>query len=574
MKHAVFASLALNLTAAAVTLLIGGVSYELNDDAAISRMICAFGEYKIGFVNYFLCYLLGRLYELFPVANVYTIFLLLAACAGMAGASYVLLRQLGMELGLLLVSAIVLLTAVDLYTSIQFTKVSAVLMLAGAAFLFSYCFHNATWPYAMVGWGFALVGSLIRFDNLLLFSAFFLAYWLACSGTFWARRGEPEIRRKILAAPARSLLLVALPACGLQFWSTSTNTSSAEMAYYYSLRPAKSELMDYGLPSYQAHQAEYQQLGFSENDYQMLRSWYFDNTGFLDKDRLESVVRIKDTASAQSWVRRWQKGITQLDRWVYLRGAGVYVLALLAVTVAGIGARSRAKLLSGSLGLTAVALFLYLAASGRCNYRAQFGIWIFAAVLPYLSLDAGSLAALVARMNGRGQLAPSVLGIVLAGGTLLACAAGAFLQGAYVRGSRNSAVNEGLQRHVRQHADKLFFNYDYALYDGQSAIVHPLRGDKWLKNFFRLGGWTDGLEAPAQFLRRYNVENPYRDMIDNPRVSVVFGSPDAASSGLALYLNEHYSAPDYTVTFIREHVFGDAYVFRAVSQKRVAWKDR
>ncbi len=62
--------------------------------------------------------------------------------------------------------------------------------------------------------------------------------------------------------------------------------------YYKKYNHVREELLDYGMPSYEAHRETYSELGLSEHDYAMLTSWIFADRDVYSLETMEGLLEI------------------------------------------------------------------------------------------------------------------------------------------------------------------------------------------------------------------------------------------------------------------------------------------
>jgi hypothetical protein len=81
------------------------------------------------------------------------------------------------------------------------------------------------------------------------------------------------------------------------------------------------------------------------------------------------------------------------------------------------------------------------------------------------------------------------------------------------------------------------------------------------ENMFYLGGWTSFTPSDLENLKKFDISNPFEDIVDNPNVYIV---DDPASIDVTVeYIRKHYNK-DATAVF-KEDLYGRS-VYSIVSQ--------
>ena len=149
-----------------------------------------------------------------------------------------------------------------MFNSFQYTKNSALYLTAGLALLAA---ELGSWSLrTAAGLGWAVLGSMVRFQN------FFAVGGLAAALLLWRFLCMDKKARLRAAASAVALfaLVGAAKAADMAAYSTGGWRSFAEY------NAARTEFSDFKIYSY-TDKTQIEALGYSANDFDMLKSWSF-----------------------------------------------------------------------------------------------------------------------------------------------------------------------------------------------------------------------------------------------------------------------------------------------------------
>ena len=258
-------AMALALACFFATWAVFGLRYELNDDAQLANIAMgAYGEdtHHLVYVNVLLGWLLKPFYALAANVNWYYFLQVAANVAAFGLLGALCMERLGTKRGLLLYGGVLLAFGVDMFNSFQYTKNSALYLTAGLALLAA---ELGSWSLrTAAGLGWAVLGSMVRFQN------FFAVGGLAAALLLWRFLCLDKKARLRAAASAVALfaLVGAAKAADMAAYSTGGWRSFAEY------NAARTEFSDFKIYSY-TDKTQIEALGYSANDFDMLKSWSF-----------------------------------------------------------------------------------------------------------------------------------------------------------------------------------------------------------------------------------------------------------------------------------------------------------
>ena len=501
------------------------VGFESNDDLALAAFVdgqMAVPTAHIPYLNIVAAALLKGVYRVFgqgaPWHTLSQYALLLASFTALGA---VLNARLGVLRGSLVTLGLLLFFGLDALTLINYTKTAAVCTVCGMV-LTVYAAENGGKRAALLcGGALCLFGFLLRDREFLPCFAITAALCLRRVWTILSARGEGTGRR--LARFCLPFAVIVLLAAGL--WGVNKAAWSKEpWASYARFDAVRVAYSDYGRPAYGEMPEEYDALGLSETDVRMLYEGnYFDPEVFTG-ELMQAVSAARD---AKFPARSWGECLGEfLDRCIpgFFLNYGIYgLLLLLALWLCGGKHDLRDFLALAFAGLVFAAAYLYLIRRGRYLVdRVDMGLLF-------------SLAAVCAYLLDRERLAAERLLSALL--LLLALATGFFL----ARPSFRSAQNEDFSAE-RAAVETLLADSEHVYLAKLDTISDRLYSPfetapkgYWDK-IVLLAGYDFNHPTVMANLRRYGVENPYRDCIGNERVYLIEDDVELTLR----YLHEHY----------------------------------
>lgn len=489
-----------------------GMRYEVNDDACLSNIAAgAFGEesqYLI-YSNILFGYLCKALLWIWPGANWYVLLSLALCCVAMGAIGWVLCSRLGKRAGMVLYALCLLLVGSDLFCSFQYTKNSALLLVAGAVVI------AQTFPEkrALFWLGAALffAGSLVRFE------CFIPAVAIACP-LFAYRIWKLEARRRVRAVI--SVLLLFGCCMGARGADRLSYENNPQWAGFLPFNEARMELSDYKFP-FLEDRTEFYNLGFDDADYALLAQWNFYDTEHFSAERLAA---LNDTIVMPPWTAQMRHYLVRLPQRLFLSGPGLFFLLGVGCFLLG---TTKRKLLFGlaTMGIVLGGLFL-LQYQGRTVYRVEAAL---------LLIGGCCLLAFCAPIVGMRKRA------VAAGAVLCALQAVAavwllvdrYEANAYYLQTRLEAP--AVTDAMTQDQEHLYL-LDTAAFDAAMGYdVFRPRTQGYFSNIVFMGSWLCESGFARETLERYGMENPLRDLPDSDAVLYLIQPPLAVSDYLKKY---------------------------------------
>lgn len=254
----------------------------------------------------------------------------------------------------------------------QFTTTASFAIAAGCAVVFDCIDRGMSKSRYCAGFSLAVFGSCLRFD-CIAYGA--LMFGLLClQRCFRACKSEG---RKFKAAckkwiiPFLCLVLVAgvLEICqrvGMEI----------ENPGFRDWNSARTLIDDYELPSYEGNEEEYEKIGLSRNDYDLLLSWNYQDPAVFTEDVINNLVKMKSAADQPSSSNGFLGVIYLLKDSIRVMLGSISFWSMLVLAAPLLVFGNRTKKIAISLLLLATIIFLmYFEVIGRLIWRTEWPIW-------------------------------------------------------------------------------------------------------------------------------------------------------------------------------------------------------
>lgn len=371
-----------------------GFFYELSDDWFIARNI-ANGQYNQVFCSYFIQRLSGFLQEWIYPVNAFVLLQIIFAFVSLTTICCIYFNVFEFKVAFLYSFLMECTFAVNFYSIITFSKTAGVLTAAGALTLLWAHHEKKNIGYSIYGLLLAVLGSFYRLKIFYAVAAIFCCcvFALLVDNVFrlgW--KNLPRLIKESLTVRNVGLILVLLIfVFGCNHLSIKLIMSSDErMPYYKEYNHLRSTIVDYPMPDYWDAKEEFEQIGVSENDYEMLKVWYFDDQGFGDIETFQGIIDIQQRYeyNKRAIINRIKEMIASvLTEILLLTSEGFLILVLLASAALTVFLfRGKSWMYAVVLLMGIGVLYVYLWIGGRVKFRVVVPLWLSVLVcLCYIS---------------------------------------------------------------------------------------------------------------------------------------------------------------------------------------------
>lgn len=289
-----FLSFFINAIVLLLFLLFTRISYETNDDYAISRLIAGFGETSIPYLNALLSGMLGGLQKAVTFCNLFVLYQIVAGCLSFTAITYVFLDKFSRRFSVPASLFVVILFGFNHYALLQYTKTAYLLSVAGFLLLIHALYKRKSIWMCIMGALLALFGCFTRLNSFFVAAVFTAVFLLAFFFTWIIEKAGAALislvrtRKKYLI----SWLLFFLLALSSVIASAQIYSGRAGYDEYSRFNGARAATLDYPIPAYQSNQEFYAKLGLSQNDLNIYRSWNID-TNVFTVEKLEQIAALQ-----------------------------------------------------------------------------------------------------------------------------------------------------------------------------------------------------------------------------------------------------------------------------------------
>ena len=511
------AAVLLNALVLSFIVLIVNVGYESNDDLTLAAFVdgqMSNPDAHIPYINYVFALLLKFVYDVFGRGVAWFAvgqykFLLLSFSA----VTFVLFERLRFWQGALISVIMLLFFGVDVYTIISYTKTAAVCAVGGMLLLIHAMERlRGPWCIGTAGFGILLcaVGFMLRpMEFLPCFGIMAVLCLRWFYGLLFIDKAGVGTKIFYFVRFALPFVLVVVLCAGLYAFDEAA-WSKEPWNYYHDYDAVRVAYSDYGRPEYHEMPESYDALGLSETSVRLLYEGNYFDTEVFDAELMASISAARDEAFPPPSIGECLGIFLDQCLMGFFRNLHVYgFLLVIALWLCAGEHKLRDWLtLAGICGLFAL-MYFYLIYRGRYLIdRVDVGLFFaLAACLAYMIKPE--------KLQREKTLAAFLL--ILAIGTSY-----------YLNRDAYRSAGEYIDRDARAVVETLLRDDEHvylAKLDTVSDRIYTTPFEKSLPGYWDkiviLGGFDPNHPVIMANLRRYGVENPYRDIVNNNKVYII-----------------------------------------------------
>ncbi len=267
--------------------------YGSNDEFTLAAIASgAYGDYTQYFIYIHsgFGWILKLFYTLVPGVNWYTFVMYGLIFTSLTAVGWTLIGR-SKKTGTILAVMLVLACTQPLYVEFQYTKTAAVVTAAGYVLLLGRSRRGKKEPAAVsAGILLLLLGSWIRFHAFGMVSLMAFGMWLSRAWLAWKDR---DLRQFLLRDCGPCALAFALVFGSIFLENVLVYTPGSPEAHYREYDRARQRLLDYGVPSWDEYQAEYEALGLTRTDCINLENWLIADPDRYTAETFRSIVAFR-----------------------------------------------------------------------------------------------------------------------------------------------------------------------------------------------------------------------------------------------------------------------------------------
>lgn len=538
---------ALNLFFMALCFYFGIARYGALDDYFMGAILSgAFGDAPdthLFFVNTLYAKLLVPFYKVFPQVGWYYISLVAAVFVSFSTITFLLLKKLGLRMGVLVSIAFIALFCEDQYLVVQFTQAASMLGAAGMlAFIFG-VMEKRSLPLG--AWGFLLMAlaSLLRYQAFLMGVPLFimaLAFLLKENRRPWW---------KVLVGLSLLAVFISLA----NTYHKGVFEATPEYRHYTAFQNVRSTVTE-GYYNQNAVYEDLEEMNLSGKDFALFKEWVLYDTEVFSLERMRPVMELVHRHGFTTDKRIIPNALltalsNSLTRPVF------WAWVLLCAFV--LWKNPKQKWVPVASFFIVSGLIAYLITLSRLVYRVESGYWFYATVMmtPFLK-NLPSLPKKLTIALALILMASMTFFFAKEDITIIRSPASGKRQ--FVSGDIDFTDYDAVYSKIENEPEHFFLmnmNSYMRLAVHRQAPYYAMPVGS-LKNIVSFGYWTPYLPAVQKNLSDFGIENPMRDVI-NEGVYVI------NQGNLASYLQRHHydSVAVDTACVIGELIF---YKYRVV----------
>ena len=511
------------------------VGYEENDDTFMNLIsVGAFGDryshyliYSHVFIGIFLKYL----NIIFPAINWYYLLMLLLNVLAVSVVCLYFSRDISGHRLMILTVIINILMSRDFYINLQYTK-NAVLYCCAGILAFLLFVTELRYKDFVTGLLFCVLGGMVRFKCLLFIIPFgMISMALVCI------RYADNVRKeyKKLIGSAAVLLL-----CIFAVWGTDNIAYSGEWGKFKQFNEYRTQIWDYTGVNYEAHRAEYESIGVSENDAAMFYDLTYADTDYFTIDLLKKIRDIEYGQGNNVSLRLNGSAIRNTSHEIReafsesLLPAAFLMIVLMAV----IWGDPSLILMVSCLIFTGYAEYWYLTCMGRVLWRVEMGIWLPLCLVTFFFLMSECAKQVENRNDSKKK--------DIASGILI-CVVILFVFWSYqdwnYRSNKNTLLaeydsEEPFINNFRADTEHIYLGNFFNPVPGSFAITRNRFGGAF-ENICYAGGWFMPSPVGLYYINERGIANPFKALIDE-NAKMYYVCDSECAERMRIFLSEHY----------------------------------
>ena len=560
-------ALLLNAVIMAFFLIVFPLHYEMPDDHSYSQFITD-GNYIFYIVDLVLGYIIGMLQRIVYPINAYVIVSIVFSFVSFVSITRVFLDKFSLVIATAMSFVMLGFFGVNHYETVAFTRMPALMCLAGLLCVFHYTNKKEHWKlWTVIGVVLVLLGSLYRFLIFEVSVVVFVFYYIGKSITDYFGIDKSLRCLKdflhIALKPKRIISLsVAVVLCfAVHYASYAIYDFDADYNYYRQYTSARSSVYDYDIPKYEDAKEEYNAINIDENDLELLKAGYFDQNGALSLKQLQSINEIgkkyRKTSNSYIGILKlmliseignvravWKNGTIEIvNNGRVAGGKGVvYFLIGILLLLFIVLMKKRYLFIPILLGIISLALYYYLWIDNKVPFRAVYPILIGFTVLLMYSFSYDGLRQRFQKRNKcfKKKAVPICIILIF---SMLFSGWGVYLSTIY-----NQYIDFHSDYYNQVNLYKYFeINKNSKYVIARNCPEHTLTDNIYFteenpkyRNYEVFSGTYYNLPFIRERMERFGTENMYRYLLSEKTYFVVYAE-DSHADMMKAYLQKYYS---------------------------------
>ncbi len=498
---------------------IFGIHFETNDDSGMAFIPAgSTGKYssKLVFINVIVGKILMILTRNIPFINWYTIFQVIIVFLSLSCISYILLKK-QCHFGIIAVIFLVSYIGFEGYVNMQFTKTAGVGAVAGILAISFVLENRNNILLYIIGCILLVAGSCYRFEACGLALIFFCIVGVIFLYKNIRRKVQFDVIIKYILGWIIPLFLVL----GFKMVDSYAYNSVDDYNEFRKYNVLRAELLDHGFPDYDSNQSLYQELNISREDLQLFQNWNFADPEIFNIDSMKKLIAAKEKKHIN--IKFIAEFFENIIEGVFLEQS--FIVSLICSIILMMFDKRLYKIFIWNIVVYLFIEFYFYYTDRYLLHRVEVVICLAEMILMlfYCNTDIINL-----KINLRQYILILGFSVVING---------ALYTNRYISIRKDWDYYREILEKVNSDDEHLyvFCTLDELAsksYDAVDAIPFGIRDNTTL-----LGGWGTELPTEKFVLFRYDIENPFKDIVNNDKVYIAaFGDLQPVVE----YIQRHY----------------------------------
>ena len=534
LKHPFWLSVILNIGLFTLNIIFFQARFESNDDSGMSFIIEGIYGEKTAFavfINVIIGKILKILYTVIPIVKWYVVFQYITLFISFVLLGYIFLKQFGNKKGTPFFLGILIPFTYECYIFLQFTKTAGVAVATGLLLIF-YCLRkNEKKRYLISGMILVILGSMIRFQSMLMVSLILFALGINVvihigrNDRFEFKRFINDMKPYIFCFGVTFFCVFAVEFVNKQIYKNDEGWN-----YFLQYNNERYHLLDYGFPDWKENKDAYQKMGITKADIDMYEGWTFADFEQLSLEQMKKINKLRENKEVTlQIVGDYVKDIP--FRFFEMRYSLLLVTLLVVYFI--YCKKKKWSILGYVFAAFLGSYFYFFFVNRYTNINRIDFIFIYAIFCVLLELFGESG---ICHKKGR-EYAPFIVLLI-----------GVFSVGIIGMkekqiSEQNPMLAEDKNRYqefytlTTEDSGKLYLQNTGSIFNDQAYSMWDVIPEGMSHNRVSLGNWLTGSPLTLSILQNYSVENPFSDLINHPDVYLI--NNYGIDTELA-YIQRHY----------------------------------
>ena len=353
-----------------LVLLFCDIKYETSDDFVIASILSgAYGNevnQRMIYINPLIGYILTPLYNIWPQISWLFIYQLSSIFISSTTVCYVFFKRTSIAIAAMLSLMLILFFSNDAYILMQYTK-TAMLSTISGGILFIWALKNQNLISITAGMLMCINGILIRYSVIFIAAGFLI--FIFVKELIHLFKYKKQLLKVGIFAFILSILAINVKVFDYYLYQTED-----QYKFYYDFNKARTQIVDYTDYGYETYAKELEEIGVSENDYYMLKTWNFADSDYFTLKKMQQVAEIIQShyKSHKITFEKTLEDFQTREIWGY----PICIICVILLFLEVVLNKKEWKTMIYSFFIGIAYLIYFLAIRERCIYRIEYCVFL------------------------------------------------------------------------------------------------------------------------------------------------------------------------------------------------------